>query len=96
MPGSQKTANRMQHAERIDLVLDSIVCKDCGDICWEVEVWLRVDSAPTPYKTCVLHRGHLSQGQALRALGSWSLSHARILSDREAAAYLLEHQMTIW
>lgn len=96
MAGSQRTANRIQEAERLTVAVERIICDACQDECWSVEVWLHGVCAEADYKTCVLHRGHLSQSQAVRALGSWAMSHARILTDREAEAYLIEHQGTLW
>lgn len=95
MAGSQRIANRIQECDRMTVDVDSVVCDQCTDRCWSVEVCLHGSCADQGYKTYALHRGHLSQAQAIRVLGSWAMSHARILSDREAEAWILEHQMTL-
>lgn len=78
------------------LRIESVVCNGCEDLCWHTEVWLH-DLAGSGEKVCVLYREHLtSQSAAMMQLGSWLMSHGRLIEEAEARAYLLEHQQRLW
>lgn len=93
---STLTVERIMASGDLRSRVESVICDRCQDLCWSVEVWA-YDLAGEDAKACLFYREHFgSQSDALLTVARWLLKHAGAIRSREDAAWLLEHQGTLW
>lgn len=91
-----KTAQTIRASGDVRWRVESIVCGECQAVCWHIEAWA-YDLLGEDAKACLLYREHLgSQSEALLLIARWMMRHAGQLRAAEDAAWLLEHQGTLW
>lgn len=90
------TDKALLHADRIDATLRAVVCADCEDQCYTILVGVQGDVGGQVWAKHVHRRDHLSLQHALEAVGRWLLAAGSRERDRSAAAWLLEHQPSLW
>lgn len=96
MGASQKTADRIEQADELSMSTTARTCEECQEVCFEVLVWAHGDIGGRSYRNCLFVRDHLPIAALLTAVGRWMIAHGSILSDRDNARWILEHQTKLW
>lgn len=86
----------IMHADVSTITWRAVVCDDCEDQCYSLHIVSGGDMGRQQWAKHLHRRDHLSLQHVMEAAGRWMLAAASRERDRQAAAWLLEHQPTLW
>lgn len=90
------TDKALLHADRVDITFRALVCADCEDQCYALVIGVQGDIGGQLWAKHVHRRDHLTLQHVMEAAGRWLLAAGGRERDRQAAAWLIEHQPTLW
>lgn len=86
----------LDHADRITASMTYMICNGHERECYTLTVTVHSAGWTEDTRSTVHRRGHMTHAEVMGAAGRWLMAASARRTDRDARAWLLEHQTTLW